>query len=154
MLNKGLLWLRLRLGLRLGWADWPGRAWGNERNIGAGSSKRGSNSVALLILITRLGWGWIQAPLGPQWLVDLLGLSELEVADFLGNGGAFSNWFKPGNQLGLEAAGLLRIQVASFFRDINESGEDLIVALFRTLFGFTSSTTDFNGQFFAVGVTN
>ena len=143
LLAEGLL--RSRDWLRLGLANWLWWARGNKWDAVAGSTKWRSQSIAFFILLTRLSRSGVQAPLGPEWLVNLLGLSELEVAGFLGDGSAFSNWLEPGNKFGLETAGLLRVQVTGFFRDINKCGENFVMTLFSTFSGFTPSTADFNG---------
>ena len=127
---------------------------GNLWNVAAGSTQRSSKSIAFLVLLTGLSRSGVQAPLGLQRLVDLLGLSELEVADFLWNGGALSNRVKLGDKLGLEAAGLLGVQVAGFLRDIDERSDDLIVALFGSLLSDAASTADLNWELLAVGVSN
>ena len=129
-------------------------SWGKIFNVAAGSSERFGKSATLLILLTRLSRSGVQAPLGLQWLVDLLGRAELEVADLLRDGGALSNWVKLGDKLGLEATGLLRVQVTSLLRNINKSGDDLIVALLSSLLSDTASTADLNWELLAVGVSN
>ena len=117
LLAEGLL--RRRDWLRLGLANWLWWARGNKWDAVAGSTKWRSQSIAFFILLTRLSRSGVQAPLGLQWLVDLLGRAELEVADFLRDGGALSNWVKLRDKLGLEATGLLRVQVTSLLRNIN-----------------------------------
>ena len=129
-------------------------SWGKIFNVAAGSSERFGKSATLLILLTRLSRSGVQAPLGLQWLVDLLGRAELEVADLLRDGGALSNWVKLGDKLGLEATGLLRVQVTSLLRNINQGGDDLLVALFFAFFSDTSSTTDFNWKLLALSITH
>jgi len=143
----GWKWLLLVFGL-ISWG------WGEVLNVGAGSSQRIAKSVALFVLLTRLSRSGVQAPLGLEGFVDFLGLSELEVADFLGDGGALGNRVELGNKLGLEAAGLLRVQVTSFFRDIDEGGDDLIVALLFSLLSNTTSTADLNWKLLALGISD
>ena len=140
----------LEIGLRLESVLWCG----NKRNIVASSSQRSTKSITLLILLTGLSRSGIQAPLGLEWLVNLLGLGELKVADLLGDGGALSCWLEPWDKLGLEAAGLLGVQVASFLRDIDERSDDLIVALLCSLLSDAASTADLNWELLAVGVSN
>jgi len=143
----GWKWLLLVFGL-ISWG------WGEVLNVGAGSSQRIAKSVALFVLLTRLSRSGVQAPLGLEGFVDFLGLSELEVADFLGDGGALGNRVELGNKLGLEAAGLLRVQVTSFFGDIDEGGDDLIVALLFSLLSNTTSTADLNWKLLALGISD
>ena len=59
-----------------------------------------------------------------------------------------------GHQFGLEFAGFLGVQVTNFFGNIDESSDDFVVAFFGSFFGDTTSSTDFNGQFFTSGVSN
>jgi hypothetical protein len=140
----------LRLGLtgRLGWA---GR---NEWNAVAGSTKGSADCVAFFVLVTRLSWCRIQTPLGFEGLVNLLGLGELQITDLLWDCRAFRNWLQPRDQLSLESACLLRIQVTGFFGNINERCEDFVVAFFRTFIGYTSSAADFNGQLLTASISN
>jgi hypothetical protein len=83
----------------------------------------------------------------------LLGLAELEVADLLGNDGALSLGVELGDELGLEAASLLGVQVTNLLRDIEKRSDDLIVALFRSFDGRAALTTNFNRKFFTSGVS-
>jgi len=141
----------LKLGLEVLLANWSR---GQVFYIAAGSSQSITKSIAFVILLTRFSWSGVKTPLGPEGLVNFLGLAELKVADLLGNGGALSNRVKLGNQLGLEAAGLLRVQVTGFLRDINKGGDNLIMALLISLLSDASSTTDFNWKLLTLGVTN
>ncbi len=59
-----------------------------------------------------------------------------------------------GDQLSLEAASLLWVQVAHLLGDINQRGDALVVALLGTLISCAASTTDLNGQLLTAGVTN
>jgi hypothetical protein len=123
-------------------------------NVSAGSSQRLSQGVALLVLLTRLSRSGVKAPLGLEGLVDFLGLGELKVADLLGNGGALSNRVQLGDKLGLETAGLLRVQITGFLGNINKGGNDLIVALLSSFLSDTASSADLNGKLLALGVSN
>jgi len=127
---------------------------GNEGNGVAGRSQRSTKSIAFLVLLTGLSWSGVQAPLGLEWLVDLLRLSELKVANLLGDGGALSSGLEPRDKLGLEAAGLLGVQVTGLLRDINKGCDDLIVALLFSLLSDTASTADLNGQLLTLGVSD
>ena len=140
----------LEIGLRLESVLWCG----NKRNIVASSSQRSTKSITLLILLTGLSRSGIQAPLGLEWLVNLLGLGELKVADLLGDGGALSCWLEPWDKLGLEAAGLLGVQVTGLLRNINKRCDDLVVTLLSSLLSNTASTADLNWKFLTVGVSN
>ena len=152
LLAEGLL--RRRDWLRLGLANWLWWARGNKWDAVAGSTKWRSQSIAFFILLTRLSRSGIQAPLGLERLLNFLGVGELEVADFSWDGGALSNRVELGDKLGLEAAGLLGVQVTGFLRDIDEGSDDLIVALLRSLLKGAASTADLNGQLLALGVTD
>jgi hypothetical protein len=126
----------------------------NRKNIVAGSSQRCSKSIAFLVLLTRFSWSGVQAPLGLQWLLNFLGLGELEVADLLGDGGALSNRVELGDKLGLETASLLGVQVTGFLRNIKKRCDNLIVALFWSFLSNTACSADLNRQLFTVGVSN
>jgi hypothetical protein len=123
-------------------------------NVVAGSTERSTKSTAFFVLLTRLGRGGVQAPLGLEGLFDFLRVGELEVADFPGDGGALSDGVEFGDKLGLEAAGLLGVQVTGFLRDVNKGSDDLIVALLRSLLSDTASTADLDGKLLALGVSN
>ena len=127
---------------------------GEGGSIIAGSSEWGTKGAALVVLLTRLSGSGVQAPLGLQGLLNFLRVGELEVADFPRDGGALSNWVELGDQLGLEAAGLLGVQVTGFLRNINKRGDDLIVALFGSFLSDAASTADLDGELLAVGVSN
>jgi hypothetical protein len=127
---------------------------GKILNIGASSTERCSKSITFLVLLTRLSWSGVQAPLGLEWLLNFLRLGELETADLLGDGGALSNRVELGDKLGLETAGLLGVQVTGLLRDIDKRCDDLIVALLSSLLSNTASSTDLNGQLLAVGVSD
>ena len=64
------------------------------------------------------------------------------------------SWLKLGNQLGLEAAGLLGVQVTNLLRNINQRCDGLVVALFGSLLGNTASTANLNWQLLALGVSD
>ena len=58
------------------------------------------------------------------------------------------------DQLGLEAAGLLGVQVTNLLRDVNQRCDGLVVALFGSLLGNTPSTANLNWQLLALGVSD
>jgi hypothetical protein len=87
-------------------------------------------------------------------LVHLLGRGELQVASLLGDDGALGDGLQSGDELGLEAAGLLGVQITDLFGDIDERSDGLIVALFGSFLGGTSSTANLDREFFATGVTD
>ena len=68
-----------------------------------------SKGLSLIIGFSRCGCCRIKTPFGLQRLLNLLRVTELEVANFLRDDGAFMLWLQLGNQLGLEPAGLLGI---------------------------------------------
>lgn len=108
-------------------------------------------------LIVGLAWcsrGGVQTPLGLQWLVNLSGGAELEVASLLGDDRALVGGLQAGNQLGLEAAGLLWVQVTDFFWHVNERGQGLVVTLLRSLLCNAASTADLDWQLLTGSVTN
>merc|ERR1719226_32489 len=100
------------------------------------------------------GLGGVQAPLGLQGLVNLLGVAELEVAGLLGDDGALVLGLQLGDELGLEPAGLLGVEVTHLLGDIQERGDNLVVALLRSGLADTASAADLNGELLALGVTN
>ena len=59
-----------------------------------------------------------------------------------------------GDKPGLEAAGLLGVQVAHLLRDIHKVGDGLVMALLGTLLSNTASTADLNGELLTAGVTD
>ena len=111
-------------------------------------------ALGLSIGLTGLRSSGIKAPLGLQGLLNLLWGAETEVANLLGNYGALMRGRKLGSELSLEATGLLWVEVANLFRDVNGGGDGLVMALLRTLLCDTSSTTDLNGELLTLGVTN
>ena len=143
--------LILVLGLGILLPNW---SWGQVLDVCACSSKRITKSIALFILLTRFSWGGVQAPPGLEWLVNLLRLAELETADLLRNGGAFSNRVELGDKLGLEAAGLLWVKITSLLGNINEGGDDLIMALLFSFLSDATSTADLNRELLTLGVSN
>ena len=123
-------------------------------DVSSGRTQWRGESLAFFILVTGFSWSGVQAPLGLQWFVNLLGRREFQVADFLWDGCALSNWLESGHKLGLESAGLLGVQVTGLLRNINKRRDDLIVALLSSLLSDTTSTADLNWQLLAVGVSN
>ena len=70
---------------------------------------RWSGCFCLIVGLSRCGRSRIQAPLGLQRLLNLLGVAELEVAGLLGDDGALMLGLELGDELGLEPAGLLGV---------------------------------------------
>ena len=129
----------------LGLVDGEGLAVG-ANGLGAGGG-----------LVVRLTGGrgrGVQAPLGLQGLLNLLGVAELEVAGLLGDDGALMLGLELGDELGLEPAGLLGVQVAHLLRDIKERHNGLVVALLGTLLGDAAGTADLNGELLATRVAD
>jgi len=120
----------------------------------AGSSQGGTQSISLIVALTWSGWGGVQTPLGLQGLVDWLGGGELEVASLLGDHSTLMGRLKLGDQLGLEATGLLWVQVTHLFGDIDQGGDGLVVTLLVTLLNNTAGTANLDGQLLTLGVTN
>merc|ERR1719431_1819523 len=58
------------------------------------------------------------------------------------------------NQLGLNLADLLRVEVTVFLRDINKGSQNLLVARLISFCKDTSSTTDLHGKLLTAGVSN
>ena len=96
----------------------------------------------------------VDAPLFPEGSFDLFGVAEFEVADFLRNDGAFGFGLQSGDEFGLESASLLRVEVANFFRHVDEGVDRLIVALFGSLLDCATLTAKFDGQFLALSVAD
>merc|ERR1719295_2294410 len=65
----------------------------------AGGGDEGRAGLALLVGLTGGGVGGVQAPLGLQGLVNLLGVAELEVAGLLGDDGALVLGLQLGDKL-------------------------------------------------------
>ena len=123
--------------------SWGSICWNDDLRLErAGSIKRRSNSVSFIIGFSRFRKCGVQAPFGLQRFLHFLGRREFEVANFLGNDGTLVGRLQFGHQFGLESASLLRVQVANFFRHVNDRSDDLIVALFWALFSHTTSPTD------------
>jgi len=109
------------------------------------------------ILIVGLSGGrlrGVQAPLGLEGLVNLLGVAELQVADLLGNDCALMLRLEGRNQPGLETASLLWVEIADLLRNIEKRGNSLVMALLRALSGDTASTADLNWELLTAGVSN
>jgi len=113
-----------------------------------------TGGVGLIVSVVGNGGSGVKAPLGLQRLLDLLRCAELEVADLLGDDGALGLGVELGDELGLETASLLGVQVTNFLGDIKERRDDLIVALFGSFIGRASSTANFDGEFFTSGVSD
>merc|ERR1719220_2068390 len=110
--------------------------------------------LALLVGLAGGGVGGVQAPLGLQGLVNLFGVAELEVAGLLGDDGALVLRLELGDKLGLEPAGLLGVEVTHLLGDIQERGDNLVVALLRTRLADTAGAADLNGELLTLCVTN
>ena len=82
----------------------------------------------------------------------MLRLGELEQACLLGDDRAFGLWFQLWDKLRDKSASLLRVQVASFFRHVDEGRDHLVVALLGALLSCTSGSADFNWKLFAARV--
>ena len=122
---------------------------------GALGKRDGSGtSIALIVGLARGSGGRVQAPLGLQGLVNLLGRGELEIAGLLGDDGALMLRLEPGDKLGLESAGLLGVQVAHLLRNIDKRGNGLVMALLGALLSNTASTADLNRELLTAGITN
>ena len=120
----------------------------------AALAERRSQGVVLIVGLARSGFSGVKAPPGHQGLVDLLGLAELQVAHLLRDCCAFMLRLQAGDQLGLETAGLLGVQVTDLLGDIKERGDGLVVALLWTLISGAASTTDLNRELLTLGVAN
>ena len=72
----------------------------------------------------------------------------------MGNDGALGSGVELGDELGLETASLLGVQVADLLGDVDKGGDLLIVALFLALFGDTSGAANLDGEFLAAGVSD
>jgi hypothetical protein len=59
-----------------------------------------------------------------------------------------------GDKLGLETAGLLRVQITGFLGNINKGGNDLIVALLSSFLSDTASSADLNGKLLTLRVSH
>ena len=122
----------------------------------AGSSRQGgAEGLGFLVSgVVRGWWGGVQAPLGLEGLLDLLGAGELEVAHLPGDGGALVGGLELGHELGLELARLLGVEVAHLLGHVDEGGDGLVVALLGALLGHTAGAADLHGQLLALGVAD
>jgi len=119
-----------------------------------GSTEGCAESISFIVGFTWSSRGGVQAPLGLQWLVDLLWGGELEVAGLLGDHSTFVSWLQLRNKLGLEAAGLLWVQVTNLLWDVNKRSDGLVMALLWSLLSHTASSADLNGELFTLGVSD
>ncbi len=117
-------------------------------------SDGGRAGIGVVVGLVGRGFRRVKTPPGPEGLLNLLRSGELQVADLLGDDGALVLGLQAGDQLSLEAAGLLGVQVTHLLRDIDERGDGLVVTLLGTLLSRAAGTTDLNGQFLTAGVTN
>jgi hypothetical protein len=136
-----------------------GRIKGLERVIvkdrqGCAGSNNRTSSIGLIIGFSRRGLRFIKAPPGQQRLVNLLWSAELEVAGLLGDDGALMFGLEPGNQLSLEPAGLLGVQVTDLLRNIKERHNSLVMALLGSFLRCAPSTTYLNRELLASSVSN
>jgi len=127
---------------------------GVDWSVGAFSAERSSQSLRFIVGFTWGSWGRVQTPLGLQWLFDLLWGGELEVAGLLGDDGTFVSRLQSWDKLGLEAAGLLWVQVTDLFRNIKERSDGLVVALFWSLLSHTASSANLNWKLLTLGVSD
>ena len=125
-----------------------------DRRGKASRADGSATSIGLIIGLSRGGLRGVQAPLGLQRLLNLFRVAELEVASLLGNGGALMLRLELGDQLRLEAAGLLGVEIADLLRDIEQRNDSLVVTLLRTLLSNTASTADLNRELLTLRVTN
>ena len=88
---------------------------------------------SLRISLARRGGSRILAPLGLQGGIDLLRVGELQVAHLLGDDCALMLRFELRDQLCLELAGLLGVQVTHLLRNINKRNDCFIMALLGSL---------------------
>ena len=113
-----------------------------------------SKCIGLIIGLSRCGCGRVKAPFCLQWLLNLLWVTEFKIANFLGDDCAFMLRLELGDELGLEPAGLLGIQVTHLFRYIQEGGDSLVMAFLSTLLCEAPCTTNFHRKLLATGVAN
>ena len=110
-----------------------------------------------LVFIVGLSRGWstrVQTPLCQQRLVHWPRAGELEDTRLFWNDRALVFWGQPRHKLVGEFASFLWVQVADFFRHIDERGENLIMALLWSFLENTTSSTDLNRELLTAGVSN
>jgi len=143
-------------------SDWksPGvcawRWWGGA-GIDVCSGARSQGITAGVTLIIGLAWGCrggVQTPLGLERFVNWSGRRELQVASLFGDHSALVSWLQARNQLGLKAAGFLRVQVTDFLWHINEGGQGFVVTLLWQCIRNTASTANLNWQLLTGGVSD
>jgi len=143
-------WLLFSLEATVAWE----RSFSEDWSAGGFGSQWSAEGSRLIVSFTWFSWGRVQAPLGLQWLVNLLWRRELEVASFLGDDGTFMSWLQSWDELGLEAASLLWVQVTDFLWDVDKGGDGLVVAFLWSFFGHTASTADLDWKLLALGVAD
>jgi len=79
---------------------------------------------------------------------------ELEDTGLLGDDGALVLGRQAGDQLCHVSAGLLWVQVANLLGNINDGGENLVVALLGSFFEGAASSADLNGELLAASVSH
>ncbi len=125
-----------------------------DLDTAAATTDGGSAGIGLIVGLIRGGLSGVKAPPGPEGLLNLLGSGELQVADLLGDDGALMLRLQAGDQLGLQTAGLLGVQVAHLLRDINEGSDGLVMALLGALLGGAAGTTDLDGKLLTASIAN
>ena len=135
-------------------SGWVGLCVGEASRVFLEGGDGGTAGCRFIIGLIRSGRSGVETPPGLERLIDLLGLGELKVARLLWDDGAFGLRLEAGDQLGLQTAGLLGVQVTHLLRNINQRSELLVVALLRTLLGDTASTADLHRQLLAPGVSH
>ena len=110
--------------------------------------------LVFVVGLTRCCWGWVQAPPGLQRNIHLPGLGELEKARLLGYDGALVLGGQLRNQLCLQPAGFLGVQVTLLLRNVNKRGDGLVMALLRTFLKNTASSADLDRKLLTAGVPN
>merc|ERR1712055_476634 len=110
--------------------------------------------LVFVVGLTGCCWGWVKAPPGLQRNIHLPGLGELEKARLLGDDGALVLGGQLGNQLCLQPAGFLGVQVTLLLRNVNKRGDGPVMALLRTFLKNTASSADLDRKLLTAGVPN
>ena len=80
-------------------------------------------------------------------------MAELEDTGLLGYNGALVFRRQTRHQLGHVSAGLLRVEITDFLRNIKKRSNHLLMTLFRTFFISAASSTDLHRQLLTAGVS-
>ena len=94
----------------------------------------------------------IQAPLGPQRLLQDAARRELHLAELPGHARALPLWVKAGHQFRDQPAGFLGLQVANLLWDVDQRVNLFVMALLRTVLNDAAGSAHLHWNFFTTCV--